>query len=217
MKNVTIKGSKNGITIYIDSNDFESVKKEIVDKIERGKNFFLGSDIILKSTENGLDSSEIKLIINYLKEEFNISASVKEELKIEEVNEAKKEEAKEKVFQGIYEGRTKFYRSTIRSGQKVNYNGNIIVIGDVNSGAEVIASGNIIVLGVLRGIAHAGANGNRKAVVAAYSLKPTQLRIDTLITRAPDEQDLSGSIIPEVAKIKDDSIIIEPYLPNKYL
>ncbi|MEF9952330.1 MAG: septum site-determining protein MinC [Clostridium sp.] len=213
MKNVTIKGSKSGITIYIDSNDFESVKKEIVDKIERGKNFFLGSDILIKSTENGLNISEMKLIINYLKEEFNISANIKEDIKKEE----EKPEPKDKVFQGIYEGRTKFYRSTIRSGQKVNYNGNIIIIGDINSGAEVIASGNIIVLGVLRGIAHAGANGNRKSIVAAYSLRPTQLRIDTLITRAPDEQDFSGINIPEVAKIKEESIIIEPYLPNKYL
>lgn len=211
MNNVTIKGSKSGIIIYINSNDFQIVKKDIIDKIERGRKFFLGSNILLTNGEANLANDDLMLIIDDLKRKFNISADIKKEPEIEESKE------KEKIFQGIYEGRTKFYRSTIRSGQRVNYNGNIIIIGDVNSGAEVIASGNIIVLGVLRGIAHAGANGNKKAIVAAYALRPTQLRIATLITRAPDDQQYTKTNIPEVAKIKDETIMIEPYLPNKFL
>ena len=56
----------------------------------------------------------------------------------------------------IEEGLTKFVYSTIRSGMKIQYNGNLVIIGDVNPGAEVIATGNIIVMGALRGIAHGG-------------------------------------------------------------
>lgn len=208
MSNVTIKGSKNGIIIYINSNDFQLVKQDIIEKMERGKNFFKGSDIWITNGEADLSLEDLRSIRNNLKEQYNINADIKKE--------SKEEEPKEKIFQGIYEGRTKFYRNTIRSGQKVNYNGNIIVIGDVNSGAEVIAAGNIVVLGVMRGIAHAGATGNKKAIVAAYSLRPTQLRIANLITRAPDDEKYTNTNIPEVAKIKDEIIIIEPYLPNKY-
>ncbi|KMT21542.1 septum site-determining protein MinC [Clostridium cylindrosporum] len=208
MSNVTIKGSKNGIIIYINSNDFQLVKQDIIEKIERGKNFFIGSEIWITNGEANLSYEDLRSIRDSLKEQYNINADIKKESKVEE--------PEEKIFQGIYEGRTKFYKSTIRSGQKVNYDGNIIIIGDVNSGAEVMAAGNIIVLGVLRGIAHAGATGNKKAIVAAYSLKPTQLRIASLITRAPDDEKYSKTNIPEVAKIKDDIIIIEPYLPNKY-
>lgn len=207
MSNVTIKGSKNGIIIYINSNNFQAVKQDIIDKIEKGKNFFSGSNIWITNGEASLPYEDLRSIRDSLIKTYNINADIKGE---------SKEETKEKIFQGIYEGKTKFYRNTIRSGQKVNYNGNIIVIGDVNSGAEVIAAGNIIVLGVLRGVACAGSTGNKKAIVAAYSLQPTQLRIAGLITRSPDDEKYTDIKIPEVAKIKDETIIIEPYLPNKY-
>ena len=208
MNNVTIKGSKNGIIIYVNSNDFQVVKKDIIEKMDKGKNFFKGSNILIANGESNLSYDDLKSITESLRKDYKINANIKKEYT--------KEESKEKVFQGISEGKTKFYKNTIRSGQKINYNGNVIVIGDVNSGAEVIASGNIVVLGVLRGIAHAGATGNKKAIVAAYSLKPTQLRIASLITRAPDDEKYLKTNIPEVAKIKDETIIIEPYLPNKY-
>ena len=72
---------------------------------------------------------------------------------------------------------TKVFSSTVRSGQRIDFEGSIVVLGDVNAGAEVVAEGNIIVLGNLRGFAHAGAKGNRSAFIAANSINPTQLRI----------------------------------------
>ena len=77
-----------------------------------------------------------------------------------------------KTVYGIYEGKTKFLRKTIRSGQSINYPGNIVIIGDVNPGAEIYAAGNIIVFGNLRGVVHAGTNGNDKAIIAAFKLEP---------------------------------------------
>ncbi len=62
---------------------------------------------------------------------------------------------------------TKFHRGSLRSGQKMESEGSLVIIGDVNSGAEVMASDNIIVLGALRGLAHAGAKGNKQAIIAA--------------------------------------------------
>jgi septum site-determining protein MinC len=61
---------------------------------------------------------------------------------------------------------------------------------------------------------HAGTSGNEKAVIAAFSLQPTQLRIASIITRAPDGKSLKPRC-PELAKIKDGVIVIEPYAPNK--
>ncbi|MFA5535825.1 MAG: septum site-determining protein MinC [Bacillota bacterium] len=99
---------------------------------------------------------------------------------------------------------------TLRSGQAVRYPGNVVIMGDVNPGAEVMAGGNIIVMGSLRGVAHAGAEGNEKAVVAAFRLKPTQLRIASHFTRAPDG-DYPEPEYPEIAKIIDGMVIIENY------
>ncbi|MCF6465374.1 hypothetical protein C3E90_05645 [Clostridium sp. Cult2] len=109
---------------------------------------------------------------------------------------------------------TKFINTTIRSGQVVEYDGNIVIIGDVNPGALIKARGNIIILGTLRGVAHAGIDGNYKAIVAAYDLQPTQLRIANIIGRRPDG-DIVTSELPEVAKIYDGEVLIEPYLPRK--
>ena len=69
----------------------------------------------------------------------------------------------------------------MRSGQKIEEDGSIVIIGDVNSGAEVIAADNIVVLGTLRGLAHAGAKGNAKAIIAAGKLDTVQIRIANIV------------------------------------
>ena len=120
-----------------------------------------------------------------------------------------------KVFQGIKEGKTKFIKNTIRSGQIVRFDGNLIIIGDINPGAEVYATGNIVVLGILRGDVHAGSNGNKEAIIAAFSLQPKIIQIANMITRSPD--DVMKPNYPEVAKIKGNFIIVEPYSPNKFI
>ncbi len=96
----------------------------------------------------------------------------------------------------------------------MEYSGNIVIIGDVNPGALIQANGNIVVLGTLRGVAHAGMDGNLDAVVAAYNLQPNQLRIGNLIARPPDSVE-SQYKLPEVAKVRDGEVVIDPYLPNK--
>ena len=76
---------------------------------------------------------------------------------------------------------TKYIMSSLRSGQKEEYSGSLVIIGDVNAGAEVIAGGNITVVGTLRGVAHAGANGNVKAIITANTIEDTQIRIANLV------------------------------------
>lgn len=205
---VSIKGSKEGLTAYISSSDYEEIKSELYDKLNEGREFFAGCNLKLTG-DNKLSDCEYEKLSKYLKEQFSINA-------IHNVQDKSNDNINSvQYFTDIYEGKTKFIERTVRSGERILYNGNIIVIGDVNSGAEVIAFGNIVVLGVLRGIAHAGFNGNKKAIVAAYMLEPAQLRIADLIARAPDEK-VEKPQMPEVASIHENNIIVEPYLPEKY-
>ena len=81
---------------------------------------------------------------------------------------------------------TKFIRGNLRSGQREEYSGSIAILGDVNYGAEVIAGENIIVTGKIRGLAHAGANGNKKAIISANSIEPTQVRIANILKEIPE-------------------------------
>ena len=87
-----------------------------------------------------------------------------------------------KTFESSVEtSETKFIRGNLRSGQREEYSGSIAILGDVNYGAEVIAGENIIVTGKIRGLAHAGANGNKKAIICANSIEPTQVRISNIL------------------------------------
>ncbi|MCB0317761.1 MAG: septum site-determining protein MinC, partial [Bdellovibrionales bacterium] len=98
---------------------------------------------------------------------------------------------------------------TLRSGQKIESDHSLVVLGDVNSGAEVVAGGDIVVLGKLRGVAHAGAydetGGGR--FIFALELQPTQLRIGTVISRGSSD----GSRSAEIAKVDGNLIVVEPY------
>ncbi|TCP59669.1 septum site-determining protein MinC [Tumebacillus sp. BK434] len=75
---------------------------------------------------------------------------------------------------------------TVRSGQVIEHDGDVVVIGDINPGGQVLATGDIFVMGTLRGMAHAGCKGNEEAVIAAVFFQPSQLRIHDVISRAPD-------------------------------
>lgn len=107
-----------------------------------------------------------------------------------------------------------YFRGTVRSGQTLEFPGNLVILGDVNPGAYVMASGDIIVMGRLNGVVHAGAEGEERAVVIGAQFNPSQLRIAQYIGRSPDENPRSTSKRPQTEKayIKDGAIVIEPIL-----
>ena len=102
---------------------------------------------------------------------------------------------------------TKFHRGSLRSGQRLETEGSIVIIGDVNSGAEVIASDNIVVLGNLRGLAHAGAKGNKNAIIAAGVLDAVQIRISNVVKEIDRDEEIMHK--QAYVSIIDDKIIIE--------
>ncbi len=102
---------------------------------------------------------------------------------------------------------TKFHKGSLRSGQKLETEGSLVVLGDVNSGAEVMASENIVVLGSLRGLAHAGAKGNKQAIISAGLLDTVQIRIANIVKEIDrDEEPMHKQAY---VFVDNDSIIIE--------
>ncbi len=108
-----------------------------------------------------------------------------------------------------YQNPTLLIRRTLRSGQHVRFHGNVVVLGDVNPGAEITAGGDIVVMGWMRGLAHAGAEGNEHAMVSAFRLSPTQLRIAHYIGRAPDAADAVLPETPEFAEVREGQLVID--------
>ncbi|HEX3015085.1 MAG TPA: septum site-determining protein MinC [Desulfobacteria bacterium] len=216
---VVVKGSREGIFVYLDPTlDFEQLKEQLAEKLAASKHFLAGAQIICDFGPREISPEDISAVAK-LCSAYNI--------KIRRVNTSKPLETRDRTVsgrpagsaqgQGTYpnaDDQTLLVKRTLRSGQSISYNGNVVVLGDVNAGAEVIASGNVIVMGALRGVVHAGANGDPDSVVTAIRLKPTQLRIADQITRAPDD-DPDGPDVPEIARIKDGFVTIERYIPNE--
>lgn len=208
---IIIKGNKDGLSAVINMNKFSGfgeMLELLIEKLSKGKRFYKNSTLTISTNLNLINEKELLNLKNALFEEIEIKDIILQEELI------KDKEKDKRTFSGVYEGKTKFIRKTVRSGQCIKYNGNIVIVGDINSGAEVIVTGNIIVLGSIKGNVSAGSTGNKKAIIAAFSLQPEILKIADLVTLSPDSQKPE---YPEVAKIKDGAIIVEPYLPNKYI
>lgn len=151
-------------------------------------------------------------------DEDEISPIVESSEEIEEKIEQQevKEESDEEIAALKNEAETLptlYLRKTIRSGQSISSDGNLIVIGDVNPGAEIIAKGDITVWGILGGIAHAGSDGNKYARIRALKLNPVQIRIGEVFARRPDTVNLpyiqkSCEYTPEEAFTYKGSIVI---------
>ena len=130
-----------------------------------------------------LKNKEINEIEKIIKEKLNVKVDfdMPKELGLSNIKKA--------FTQEVSTSETTFHRGSIRSGQKIEDEGSIVIIGDVNSGAEVIAADNIVVLGALRGLAHAGAKGNAKAIVACGRLDAVQIRIANVVKEINKDDD----------------------------
>lgn len=114
---------------------------------------------------------------------------------------------------------TLYIKKTIRSGQSITSDGNLVIVGDVNPGAEIIAKGDITVWGILGGIAHAGSEGNTQARIRALKMNAIQLRIADIFARRPDGVNTpfvqkTNEFVPEVAKTYKKNIIINKLLES---
>lgn len=200
---LSVKGSKDGLVVTLEENmDLEEAKKQLREKFENTKDFFNKGKLTI--TINAINYTEFEIC--------ELQGVIKEVLNEAEVCFVSYLELKRAEAMKTDESEpTRFYRGTVRAGQRLTATKNLVVIGDANPGSELVAGGNVIVVGSLKGMVHAGAAGDEEAFVIALSLMPTQLRIANFITRAPDDLVENVRLIPEIATIKDKSIYIEQF------
>ena len=202
-----IKGTREGLVITItNAAQFSEVLQSLERQLLASQSFFRGSSAKLFLHEGTLSDSQMddieRLIADYGMRLNREPLTVQmQRPQVEQVTEDTRE---------VGEDNTLLVRRTIRSGQRLHYDGNVVVMGDVNPGAEIVCTGDILVLGSLRGVAHAGVEGKVDATVFAFRLEPTQLRIAHVISRAPDEK-LPQPSGPEIARVVENNIQLSIY------
>ncbi len=220
---ITIKGKSGGV-LEISMQplaSYSDIKLAVSEKLSKNKDFFTGNVKVLFSgkTLSRAQKQELRrmLLMDYDIKHVTYADEVPESLV--EVGSVTSNEAPAEapnrvslVSKEYFNAKSVFVSHTLRSGQRVECEGDIVVLGDVNDGAEVIAGGSIAVMGALRGLAHAGATGRSDVVVAANVLGPKQLRISGKIAVFPSDR---PGEVPEIAEFKDGSIVIRPMKPQK--
>ena len=220
---ITIKGKPGGLfEIEVEPlSSYTEIRDALKEKLDKNKGFFTDAGAKLQFSGRQMSKAQKQDIKRMLHMDYDV-----DDVSFEDEREAMPEEAPviksmdsairtienrvDLISKEYFRAKSIFISHTLRSGQRVECEGDIVVLGDVNDGAEVIAGGSIAVMGVLRGLAHAGATGRADVVVAANELKPKQLRISGKIALFP-EGPTSG--MPEIAEYKKGSIVIRPLKP----
>lgn len=216
---VVIKKNKFGITVILDEKaTYEELKQEVKEKFVQSSKFFGETEVAVSFQGAALDQIQQNELIQLIEENSG--------LKVICVVDEDKE--REQVFERAIENREtienvqggQFYKGTLRSGQLLESDTSIIILGDVNRGARVTAAGNIIVLGMLQGTVYAGANGNANAFVVALDMDPMQIRVADVIARKADETFKKSKkfslrrqnplVEPQIAYVQEENIYIEP-------
>lgn len=208
---VVIKSNKYGITLFLDKDmPFQELLKAVGEKFKSSSQFFKDAQMALAFEGRTLSREEQLEVIRVIQENSALEilcVMEQDALKESYMKQALEERQKERASN---DGR--FYKGTLRSGQVLESETSIIILGDVNPGATVVSKGNVVVLGTLKGTIHAGAAGNENAFVAALNMAPMQIRIADAIARSADGPAVAkGSTTgPMIAYTENGCIYMEP-------
>lgn len=199
---VSLKGRKEGFQIIIDAkaamdsvfSELEELKQQLKNdtKADHSLSFFIVTGNRIMTAE---EQDSIKSI---LEDDFFKVVSFKAD--VITLTEAKKRHEL---------SRPRMEVRTVRSGQILEAEGDLLLIGEVHPGGLLRATGSIFVIGELKGIAHAGFSGNENAVVVANFRYNSQVRIggNVHVVDEKEESQFNQSDTIEFVYVNDLHII----------
>lgn len=208
MNNISINLKKDVNLMKINPEaTYEEVKKELARKLPKLKELYKEETIPLHVVGKHFENEEMDELTQIIHKKLDV------EIDFDSPKDMGIHVIKNTFEEDLSVSETKYIRGAIRSGNRIEYEKSIIIIGDLNAGAEVIAGGNIVVTGVLRGLAHAGAKGNKKAIIATRKMEAPQIRIANIVKEMEKEEE-EQETKQVYAYIKGEKIIVEQESKN---
>lgn len=209
---IQIKGLRDGLLVSLNDAPWENQRAALIAQVDAQAAFFQGARLALDVASQVLHVKELVDLRDQLSERGIFLWAVVSESPTTEstaqllglatrISKPRPEEARQFSVEDLGEETALFLNRTLRSGTRIEFAGHVVVFGDVNPGAEVVAEGSVIIWGRLRGMVHAGSKGNKKAIIGALDLSPTQLRIAEEVAAALNPQ---HNPKPEVVRINND-------------
>lgn len=209
---VVIKGNKAGMSVYLDPElTFQELLQAVEKKFKETARFWGTAQMTLTLEGRSLTADEEFQIVNTITQNSNIEILCLIDSDAKRIERCEKA-LNEKLME-LSSNTGQFYKGTLRDGDILESEASIIIIGDVEKGAKVAAKGNIIVLGGLRGCAIAGIAGNINAVVVAFEMAPTQVKISDLNFQKAAKGKLLGRG-PMMILVENGRICSEPIKKN---
>ncbi len=209
---VTLKSNPYGLILNLDPGlPFEELCAAVAEKFHSSAAFFKNAKLALTFRGRVLTQEQESRLIEAIVENssLEIICVVDEDKGTEEYYRKAVTHSLEKKE----EGDGQFYRGTLRSGQVLETEKSVVIIGDVNPGAQVVSKGSIVILGCCMGNIYAGAAGDRSCFAAALTMKPMQVRIaDKAARSAIVKKTDTGEypVEPMIVFIKDDHLKVKP-------
>jgi septum site-determining protein MinC len=209
---VQIKGIRDGLLATFSDAAWEYQRAALIQQIDEKPAFFQGARLAIDVGNQVLKVNDLVELRDQLSER-NVAlwAVISESPMTEQtsqllglatrISKPRPEEQRRFADTISSDDNALFISKTIRSGTRIEYPGNIVIVGDINPGAEVIAEGNVVVWGRVRGVIHAGAKGNRNAFICALDLSANQLRIADEVSATLNPQ---KDPKPEIASINEE-------------
>jgi septum site-determining protein MinC len=222
-----IKGINDGLLITLGEGDWPILREQLLQNIQQRSAFFQGARVALDVGSQVLKAAELGALRDKLGD-FGITLTAvistsgtteKTALMLgiaTQIQPAKKAvviptQVKEPTT--LIGEEAVFLQKTLRSGSRIESQGSVIILGDVNPGADIIAKGNVIIWGRMRGTAQAGSDGDETAIVCALEMTPMNIRIAGL---SFDGKLRKGKPGPEFASIVSGTVIIQPWKHSTY-
>ncbi|QRG70523.1 septum site-determining protein MinC [Brevibacillus choshinensis] len=198
---VTIKGTKEGLVFFMDDTcSFDELLADVREKIEHSHQQILSGPLIRVSIKLGkryCSPEQQEQLTQIIRQKGNLVIHTVEADVI----------TREEAFAERLKSHFSVVVNTVRSGQVLEYDGDLLLLGDVNPGGIVRSTGNIYVLGHLRGYVHAGISGDSQVIIAAAVMSPTQLRIADVISK-PGEEWTNHSGGTEFAYLDEGTMLV---------
>ncbi len=204
---IVIKGNKSGIRLVMDSGlSFDELLSEVRKKFSESSDFLGDAQVAISFEGRKLTEEEEAILLQCIVDHSKLDVVCVID------NDKKREELftrslNERLMQ-MKTNTGQFFKGNLRSGQVMEFETSIVILGDVNAGAHIVSTGNVVVLGTLNGTVYAGASGQENSFVVALRMNPVQIRIGDIIARSSDEKS-EPPREPQIAYVEEGAIYID--------
>lgn len=222
---IRIKGVGKSLCVMLNPDDpIDHIKDELSQKFDDIRQLASNSTILIDVGESEKGETFIREIEAFLKAGYGVAS-------VEWLPERRRESPPEPPEEAPYDDLMTMQHLTpnpeaawaehqsgvlmlagrVRSGQRINAESHLLILGDVNPGAEVMAGGDIIIVGTLMGTAIAGQPENETSIIFALDFRPTQLQIGSYVAAGMPS---SPGSVSEYAHVENGRIVVENYVKN---